>query len=235
VTRYFRPVIGIPALLIFTVLFARPFLAAKSAALATPLVELLATHSSSMKPISVPGVSIDNFGVVDGYIYRGEQPVGKDYAALAAIGVKTIIDLRADALSRSARDAKAAGLNYINIPIDGHASPTDAQAGQFLKDVKNPDLGVIYVHCAGGRHRTGSMIAIYRMAEDGWTADKAYQEMLAYDFYTSGGHGGFKTYVFDYYNRMISRPSSVPVAYSPSIAAPVAPKPAEAKVISLSR
>jgi tyrosine-protein phosphatase SIW14 len=222
--------IGIPALLIFTALFARPFLA-KSAVGTTPLVELLATHASSMKPISVPGISINNFGVVDGYIYRGEQPSGKDYAALTSIGVRTIIDLRDDALSRSSRDAKAAGLNYINIPIDGHGSPTDAQASQFLKDVKDPNLGVIYVHCAGGRHRTGSMIAIYRMAEDGWTADKSYQEMLAYDFYTSGGHRGFKTYVFDYYNRMISNPSSVPVAYSPVVATPATPIRVEAKVI----
>ena len=43
----------------------------------------------------------------------------------------------------------------------------------------------------------------------------AYKEMLAYDFYTSGGHEGFKTYVDNYYHRMTSDPSSVPVAYHP--------------------
>ena len=212
--RFIRPMAGISgfsALVIFSVVFARP-LAAKSPVNSASLVQLLATRTSSMKPISVPGISISNFGVVDGYIYRGEQPAGKDYEALAAVGVQTIIDLRADALSHAARDAKAAGLKYINIPIDGHGTPSDAQASEFLKDVKDPELGVIYVHCAGGRHRTGSMIAVYRMAVDGWTADQAYQEMLAYDFYTSGGHAGFKTYVFDYYNRIASKSPIVPVA-----------------------
>jgi hypothetical protein len=37
--------------------------------------------------------------------------------------------------------------------------------------------------------------------------------MLAYDFYTGGGHEGFKTYVFDYFKRMTSAPSTVPAVY----------------------
>jgi protein-tyrosine phosphatase len=189
---------------------------------ATPLTvspgDILANHTSSLHPILLSGVSISNFGVVDGRIYRGEQPAGKDYAALAAIGVKTIIDLRCDARSSEPRDAKAAGLQYINIGIDGTGTPTDAQAMEFLNAVDDPANGVVYVHCAGGRHRTGSMIAIYRMTHDGWTLDQAYNEMLAYDFYTSGGHAGFKTYVEDYYRRMTTDPSSVPAAFHPAIA-----------------
>jgi protein-tyrosine phosphatase len=175
--------------------------------------DLLVNRVSSMQPISLQNISISNFGVVDGRIYRGEQPGKKDYPALASIGVKTIIDLRDDALRSSAKYAKDAGLNYVNIPIDGHGIPTDAEAAEFLKIVNDPASGVIYVHCAGGRHRTGSMIAIYRMTEDGWTIDQAYKEMLAYDFYTGGGHEGFKTYVFDYFKRMTSAPSTVPAVY----------------------
>jgi hypothetical protein len=57
------------------------------------------------------------------------------------------------------------------------------------------------------------MVAIYRMTQDGWTIDEAYKEMLAYDFYTGGGHEGFKTYVFDYFKRMTSAPSTVPAVY----------------------
>jgi protein-tyrosine phosphatase len=185
--------------------------------------EMLTNHTNSLHPMSLPGVSINNFGVVDGHIYRGEQPGGKDYAALASIGVKTIIDLRGDAKGSAQRDTEAAGLKYINIGIDGHGTPTDAQAIEFLKDVDDPANGVVYVHCAGGRHRTGSMIAVYRMTHDGWTIDQAYNEMLAYDFYTGGGHEGFKMYVYDYYHRMTTDPSSVPVAYhSPAAVAKAA-------------
>jgi protein-tyrosine phosphatase len=207
--RYFR----IPAIALILVLVAIPSYAAGVRLETSKPADLLANHVSSMQPISLQNVSISNFGVVDGRIYRGEQPGKKDYSALASIGVKTIIDLRDDALQSSSKYAKAAGLNYVNIPIDGHGTPTDAEAAEFLKIVNNPSSGVVYVHCAGGRHRTGSMIAVYRMTEDGWTIDQAYKEMLAYDFYTGGGHEGFKTYVFDYFKRMTSAPSTVPVVY----------------------
>ena len=33
--------------------------------------------------------------------------------------------------------------------------------------------------------------------------------MLAYDFYTSNGHGGFKTFVYDFYNRMTAGAATV--------------------------
>jgi protein-tyrosine phosphatase len=207
--RYFR----IPAIALILVLVAIPSYAAGVRLETSKPADLLANHVSSMQPISLQNVSISNFGVVDGRIYRGEQPGKKDYSALASIGVKTIIDLRDDALQSSSKYAKAAGLNYVNIPIDGHGTPTDAEAAEFLKIINDPSSGVVYVHCAGGRHRTGSMIAVYRMTEDGWTIDQAYKEMLAYDFYTGGGHEGFKTYVFDYFKRMTSAPSTVPVVY----------------------
>ncbi len=111
------------------------FASGTAAAPASP-TEMLANHISSMHPIVLPGVSIDNFGVVDGHIYRGAQPDSKDYASLASIGVKTIIDLRDDAKGHARRDAQAAGLKYINIGIYVHGKPTDAQSLEFLKDVQ---------------------------------------------------------------------------------------------------
>jgi protein-tyrosine phosphatase len=207
--RYLR----VPAILLISLLAAIPSYAAGVRTETSKPADLLANHVSSMHPISLQNISISNFGVVDGRIYRGEQPGKRDYSALASIGVKTIIDLRDDAMASSARYAKNAGLNYVNIAIDGHGMPTDAEAAAFLKIVNDPSSGVVYVHCAGGRHRTGSMIAVYRMTEDGWTVDQAYKEMLAYDFYTGGGHEGFKTYVFDYFKRMTSAPSTVPAVY----------------------
>jgi protein-tyrosine phosphatase len=176
--------------------------------IATSPDEILATRFSSNGPILMPGVALDNLGVIDGRIYRGEQPKRQDYVSLAGIGVKTIIDLRADARSTSRAEAEAAGLHYINIPIKDSGTPNDEQAAAFLKAVEDPANGVVYVHCAGGRHRTGSMLAVYRMVHDNWTVDKAYEEMLAYDFYTRNGHKGFKTFVFDFYQRREASPAT---------------------------
>lgn len=54
------------------------------------------------------------------------------------------------------------------------------------------------MHCAGGRHRTGVMGAVYRITHDGWGFDRAYNEMKDYDFYTRFGHGSLKDYVQDF-------------------------------------
>lgn len=173
--------------------------------------------TDSYGPIVVPGVEIKNFGVVDGHIFRGRQPDEEDYAALKRFGIRTIIDLRGDAKSWARQEAEAAGLRYINIPMDDKDRPYDNQIAEFLKAVTNPDHGKVYVHCAGGRHRTGATIAVYRMAIEGWSAEDAYNEMKAYDFYTRWGHKGYKTYVFDYFNRMQTTPASVPASYEGTI------------------
>src|SRR5262249_15113548 len=60
----------------------------------------------------------------------------------------------------------------------------------------------IYVHCQGGRHRTGVMTAFYRMPQDGWTADRAYQEMKQYRFEGFPGHPELKSFVYDYYSKL---------------------------------
>jgi protein tyrosine/serine phosphatase len=191
---------------------------------ATP-EEILATRFNSNGPILMPGVELDNLGVVDGRIYRGEQPKREDFAALAKIGVKTIIDLRADARSASRTEAEAAGLKYINIPIRNGGTPNDDQAAAFMKAVEDPANGVVYVHCAGGRHRTGSMLAVYRMLHDNWTVEQAYDEMLAYDFYTRNGHKGFKTFVFDFDQRRAASPATCSHADESTEALPAPPVP----------
>ena len=88
------------------------------------------------------------------------------------------------------------------------ACPTDRpatgeQTAYFLNVVNDPVNWPVYVHCKGGRHRTGHMTAIYRITHDGWTADQAYEEMKKYDFNDSifGGPSGQKKFVFEFYER----------------------------------
>jgi protein tyrosine phosphatase (PTP) superfamily phosphohydrolase (DUF442 family) len=205
-----------------------------SAAIAVPLCAALAfasdngtktvaivrpTVTDSMGPMKIANLKIKNFGVADGRIYRGEQPSKDEYAHLAAMGIKVVIDLRLDAKKFAKASAEAAGMKYVNIPIDDAGMPTDADASAFLKAVAEAGSDPVYVHCAGGRHRTGSMIAVYRMQCDDWNVEQAYQEMLDYDFYTAWGHEGFKTYVFDFYRRKLSDPTSVPAPATVAAAA----------------
>jgi protein tyrosine/serine phosphatase len=172
-----------------------------------------ASATDSMGPMESGDIRIKNFGVVDGRIYRGKQPKVDDYKWLASYGIKTIVDLRQDAEPYAREAAEAAGLNYVNIKMDDKDRPYDEHIVEFLRTVNDPENGKLYVHCAGGRHRTGAIVAVYRMVHNGWSADVAYREMKAYDYYSAWGHGGYKKYVYDYFGRMKSNPSSVPAAH----------------------
>jgi protein tyrosine/serine phosphatase len=143
-------------------------------------------------------VKIKNFGQMDDRFYRGGQPKEEDYKPLAAIGIKTIIDLRNDPTEYEKREAEAAGMRYVNIPMSDKDYPATAAIDQFLKLVDEPTTGKFYVHCAGGRHRTGVMGAVYRFNNYNWNYDQVYAEMKKYDFYTRWGHGKMKDFVQDY-------------------------------------
>ena len=145
---------------------------------------------------------IKNFGCVNEKYYRGAQPKQQDYADLAAMGVKTVIDLQRDSQNDERAMVEAQGMKFYRIGMSDKIQPTGEQVAEFLKIVNDPENQPVFVHCAGGRHRTGAMSAIYRMTKDGWTADQAYQEMKHYDFEYGMGHGALKRYVYDYYSRM---------------------------------
>ena len=143
-------------------------------------------------------IKIKNFGQMDDRFYRGAQPKEEDYKQLAAIGIKTIIDLREDPTNYEKRDAEAAGIRYVNLPMSDKDYPPAATIDQFLKLVDDPSTGKFFVHCAGGRHRTGVMGAVYRFNHYNWNFDQVYTEMKKYDFYTRWGHGEMKKFVEDY-------------------------------------
>lgn len=143
-------------------------------------------------------IKIKNFGQMDDRFYRGAQPKEQDYKALAQLGIKTIIDLREDPEDYSKSMAEAVGMTYVNIPMIAKKYPTPEATATFLKTVNDPATGKFFVHCAGGRHRTGAMGAVYRFQFYNWNFDQVYKEMKQYDFYTSWGHGAFKDFVKDY-------------------------------------
>jgi protein tyrosine/serine phosphatase len=145
-------------------------------------------------------IKIKNFGQMDERFYRGARPKPEDFKNLAALGIKTVIDLTEDPNQEEKAAVEALGMNYIKIPMIEKKYPTEEATSSFLKVANDPATGKFFVHCAGGRHRTGAMGAVYRYQNYDWTFDQVYAEMKHYDFYTSWGHGAFKEFVKDYYD-----------------------------------
>ena len=153
-------------------------------------------------PGNFNGISIRNFGQMDEHYYRGAQPKKGDYAALKALGITTIIDLQDKPTNYEMSEAESLGMKYVNIPMDDATYPSESSIAEFLKQVNDPANGTVFVHCKGGRHRTGVTGAVYRFTKYGWDYNKAMAEMENYNFDTSYGRKAMKDFVVDYAAKM---------------------------------
>jgi tyrosine-protein phosphatase SIW14 len=165
--------------------------------------------------VAAPAIRIDNFGQVNANYFRGAHPNGRDYADLAALGVKTVINLTSsDADANERTFVEGAGMKYVQIPMTTRDQPKTAELTEFLSIVNDPANQPVYVHCVGGRHRTGVMTAAYRMTHDGWNSDQAFAEMKRYKFGADFLHPEFKQFVYTY------RPDSTQPALATASNAP---------------
>jgi protein tyrosine phosphatase (PTP) superfamily phosphohydrolase (DUF442 family) len=114
-------------------------------------------------------------------LYRGGQPDEEGIAWLKSIGVKTVINLRHYHGDTEQRRVEAAGLRYERIALESSAAPRTEQVSRFLQLVRDPTLRPVYVHCKHGVDRTGTMMAVYRMEQQGWTNVEAFTEMRFFD------------------------------------------------------
>jgi protein tyrosine/serine phosphatase len=161
--------------------------------------QTIASHPD-VTAAAVSNIRINNFGRVSAGYYRGAQPEGRAYADLAALGVKTVINLtsddaRADEQEMVERD----GMTYVQVPMNTHVPPTSQQIEYFLSLVNDSSKQPVFVHCVGGKHRTGVMTAVYRMTNEGWSADRAFKEMKQYKFGMDFLHPEFKKFVYAYH------------------------------------
>jgi protein tyrosine/serine phosphatase len=159
-----------------------------------------------------PTIKISNFGQLDELFYRGARPKPEDLKSLAALGIKTVIDLTDNSMEREKPAVEAAGMSYVNIPIVDKKYPDAEQISEFLKIAGDPATGKFYVHCAGGRHRTGLIAAVYRFNQHNWNFDQVYAEMKEFDFYTSNGHGKQLDFVRDYWQQFQTKQAAATVS-----------------------
>ena len=183
---------------------------------ASLLAVLILSAAAAAQSQAFSNVRIKNFGQMDERFYRGAIPKSpEDIRALKELGITTVIDLQAEPEPEERGWVESLGMRYVNIPMVEKKYPRPEWVAAFMQTVDDPSTGKFFVHCAGGRHRTGSMGAVYRMEKYGWDFDQVYAEMKQFDFYTRWGHGDFKTFVQDYARQVQARqaaPTAQPAA-----------------------
>jgi tyrosine-protein phosphatase SIW14 len=152
-----------------------------------PQQQVEAQPSPASTPAELIGRElIPDFAEVTPTLYRGAQPRKHAFESLAKLGIQIVVDLRGD---RDSERTEVTSLGMEYVPMHWQCSfPKDRIFAEFLTLIRsNPDKK-IFVHCRVGDDRTGMMIAAYRMAEDGWTAKQAMEEMVRYGFSFAHSH-----------------------------------------------
>jgi tyrosine-protein phosphatase SIW14 len=137
-----------------------------------------------------------NFHVVrDGVLYRsGQLSLSGLQRVLYDYGIKTVVTLRSGKLPgepppdlAEEKFCKKEEINYIRLPQlpwegDDGSVPNEVNVIAFREIMNDPANYPVLVHCLAGKHRTGSMCAVFRMEHDHWTNQQAIDELKLYGF-----------------------------------------------------
>lgn len=141
---------------------------------------------------AIAGASIAGFARVREGLYRGARPTDDDLAHLADLGVKTIVDLEIGDLveatpsdiAHEAHAARQLGLIFVRKPMSAFQPfVSDAQMNATLALLADPERQPVFVHCRHGQDRTGLVIGLERVFDEGWDPADAYREMIAFGFH----------------------------------------------------
>jgi protein tyrosine phosphatase (PTP) superfamily phosphohydrolase (DUF442 family) len=123
---------------------------------------------------------VPNFYRVSANLYRSAQPDADGMKVLKAMGIRTVVNLRA---FHSDHDLLAGTGLYSEHIYMKTWHPEEEDVVRFLRIVTDPARQPVLVHCQHGSDRTGMMVAFYRVIVQGWSTEQAAREM------TEGGYG----------------------------------------------
>jgi hypothetical protein len=128
---------------------------------------------------------IDNFREVEpGRIYAG----GYQYSwplrrIIDRYGIKTVVSLREGDDSfeldeRRVLESKGVQFRNIVIPFRVPDAERIAAIESAIETIADEQNQPVFVHCWAGCHRTGSVVAIYRVSRCNWTEQEARKELI---------------------------------------------------------
>lgn len=123
--------------------------------------------------------SIRNYCRLDDRVTTGGQPTETQLAALAASGVRTVINLALPTSTYALPDERAVvtslGMEYVAIPVVFEA-PAAADFERFCIELAARRGQCLFIHCALNC-RVSAFVALRRALHEGWSREAAWAEM----------------------------------------------------------
>jgi tyrosine-protein phosphatase SIW14 len=148
--------------------------------------------------------------VTPGTLYRSGQLTAAGFAeAIDRFGIRTVVNLQEDNRDpllprgwlgrpavRESEVCESHGVRYVVLD-GGVLDHPDQDPGSrprviddFLEVMDDPANHPVLIHCKAGLHRTGLLVAVYRMDHEGWSAAEAVEELRANGFGTFAATDG---------------------------------------------
>jgi protein tyrosine phosphatase (PTP) superfamily phosphohydrolase (DUF442 family) len=124
--------------------------------------------------ILVDGTTVKNLYKVEDGLYRGAQPTAAGFQELRALGVKTVLNVAGGAGDDLLIQKDSLKLFHVPMRAWGLRDDLVLEALRVMTDPANRPL---LIHCQHGADRTGALVALYRVVVQGWTKEKAVEEM----------------------------------------------------------
>jgi len=150
-----------------------------AAALLLSMLAVGCAHAPAPAAVGVPAVTASAVKLMQPLpgLYTAGQPAAAEWAAIRALGVRTVINLRPpeeQAGRDEAAEVRAAGMRYLDIPV-ADAAAINADNARLLHAALAPGHGSgVLVHCASG-NRAGSLLALEQAEFDGMASQAALE------------------------------------------------------------
>jgi protein tyrosine/serine phosphatase len=129
--------------------------------------------------VPVQAAGLPNLFRVSPDIYRSAQPEAAGMRSAEALGIRTVLSLRAT--NADPEPAEGTHLRLERVPTD--TWNIDDQHVIAALRLINAAPKPILVHCRHGADRTGLAVAMYRLVFQGWSKAEAKDELI------NGGYG----------------------------------------------
>ena len=124
--------------------------------------------------VLVDGTTVKNLYKVEDGLYRGAQPTAAGFQELRKLGIKTVLNVAGGAGDDVLIQKDSLKLFHVPMRAWGLRDDLVIQALRVMTDPTNRPL---LIHCQHGADRTGALVALYRVVVQGWTKEKAVEEM----------------------------------------------------------